>query len=68
MEQEWKTMTTSEIHWYRQNQKNVTSDVNTRDDKEIGRFDVGKNSYLGLSKSSLCSSTVAPTQREANVE
>jgi hypothetical protein len=30
--------------------ENISTGVNTRDDKEIGRFGVGKNSYLGLSK------------------
>jgi hypothetical protein len=30
--------------------ENVSSDVNARDDKEIGRFGVGKNSYLGFIK------------------
>jgi hypothetical protein len=30
--------------------ENKSADVDTRDDKEIGRFGVGKNSYLGLSK------------------
>lgn len=30
--------------------ENVRPDPDTRDDKEIGRFGVGKNSYLGLSK------------------
>jgi hypothetical protein len=30
--------------------ENVSTDINVIDDKEIGRFGVGKNSYLGLSK------------------
>ena len=30
--------------------ENVSADISARDDKEIGRFRVGKNSYLGLSK------------------
>jgi hypothetical protein len=30
--------------------ENVGGEINARDDKEIGRFGVGKNSYLGLSK------------------
>jgi hypothetical protein len=53
--EDWGTGIEDNDHFQRfigigRTRENVSADMNTRDDKEIGRFGVGKNSYLGLSK------------------
>ena len=53
--EDWGTGIEDDNHFQRfigigRTRENVSADVNSRDDKEIGRFGVGKNSYLHLSK------------------
>jgi hypothetical protein len=53
--EDWGTGIEDNAHFERfigigRRRENTNADPNVRDDKEIGRFGVGKNSYLGLSK------------------
>ena len=53
--EDWGTGIEDDDHFQRfigigRTRENTDLDVNARDDKEIGRFGVGKNYYLGLSK------------------
>jgi hypothetical protein len=53
--EDWGTGIEDHEHFQRfigigRTRENINPDVKARDDKEIGRFGVGKNSYLGLSK------------------